>query len=80
MLSKKSKKRYRLELEQIGARSRPNEVWSYDFVFDACANGQKLKFLTMIEKLTKESLFIDVAGSILGKRIVTVLQAVKVER
>jgi len=23
----------------------PNQVWAYDFVFDACANGQKLKCL-----------------------------------
>eukprot|EP01037_Dinobryon_pediforme_P039647 gene39647-48372_t len=34
--AKKTKKRYRPERTQIGAPSRPNEVWSYDFVFDAC--------------------------------------------
>jgi len=26
--------------------SRANDVWAYDFVFDACANGQQLKCLT----------------------------------
>ncbi len=25
-----------------------NQVWAYDFVFDACANGQQLKCLTVI--------------------------------
>jgi len=34
-----------------GSRPRPqlpdgaNEVWAYDFVYDACANGQQLKCL-----------------------------------
>src|SRR5262245_53962778 len=25
-----------------------NQVWAYDFVYDACANGQQLKCLTVI--------------------------------
>jgi putative transposase len=29
------------------APSARNAVWSYDFVFDACANGQQLKCLTV---------------------------------
>jgi putative transposase len=78
--AKKPKKLYRPERMQIGAPSRPNEVWSYDFVFDACANGQKLKCLTMIDEFTKESLFIDVACSIRGKRVVEVLELVVAER
>jgi putative transposase len=42
----------------------PNEVWAYDFVFDGYVNGQKLKYLTLIDEFTKEVLYIDVAGSI----------------
>ena len=26
----------------------PNQVWAYDFVFDACANHQQLKCLTIV--------------------------------
>jgi putative transposase len=78
--AKKTKKRYRPERTQIGEPSRPNEVWSYDLVFDTYANGQKLKCLTMIDEFTKESLFIDVADSIRGKRVVEVLQAIAAER
>jgi putative transposase len=26
-----------------------NHVWAYDFVFDACANGQSLKCLTIVD-------------------------------
>ena len=47
------------------ARRRPtarNHVWAYDFVFDACANGQQLKCLTIVDEWTRECLAIDVAG------------------
>ncbi|MCP1675707.1 transposase InsO family protein [Natronocella acetinitrilica] len=50
-----------------------NQVWAYDFVFDACANGQKLKCLTVIDEYTRECLAIDVAGSIRSARVIEVL-------
>ena len=30
-----------------------NQVWAYDFVFDACANGQQLKCLTVVDEYTR---------------------------
>ena len=51
----------------------PNQVWAYDFVFDACANGQQLKCLTVIDEFTRECLAIDVAGSIRSGRVIEVL-------
>ena len=62
-----------------GSRPRPvpaleaNHVWAYDFVFDACANGQQLKCLTVIDEHTRESLAIDGAGSIRSGRLIEVL-------
>jgi putative transposase len=53
--------------------SGPNHVWAYDFVFDACANGQKLKCLTIVDEWTHEALAIDVAGSIRSTRVIEVL-------
>ena len=50
-----------------------NHVWAYDFVFDACANGQQLKCLTVVDEFTHESLAIDVAGSIRSRRVIEVL-------
>ena len=50
-----------------------NQVWAYDFVFDACANGQQLKCLTVIDEFTRECLAIDVAGSIRSPRVIEVL-------
>src|SRR3970282_987317 len=49
------------------------QVWAYDFVFDACANGQQLKCLTVIDEYTRECLAIDVAGSIRSSRVIDVL-------
>jgi putative transposase len=51
----------------------PNQVWAYDFVFDACANGQQLKCLTVVDEWTRECLALDVAGSIRSGRVVEVL-------
>ena len=49
------------------------QMWAYDFVFDACANGQQLKCLTVIDEYTRECLAIDVAGSIRSGRVIEVL-------
>lgn len=62
-----------------GARPRPqapaaaNQVWAYDFVFDSTATGQQLKCLTVVDEYTRESLAIDVAGSIRSARVIEVL-------
>jgi putative transposase len=51
----------------------PNQVWSYDFVFDHCANGQQLKCLTVTDEFTKEGLAIDVDARIRSGRVIEVL-------
>ncbi len=50
-----------------------DQVWAYDFVFDACANGQQLKCLTVIDEYTRECFAIDVAGSLRSSRVIEVL-------
>jgi putative transposase len=57
-----------------------NQVWAYDFVFDACANGQQLKCLTVVDEYTRECLAIDVAGSIRSGRVIEVLSRLISER
>ena len=52
----------------------PNQVWAYDFVFDASASGQQIKCLTVIDEFTRECLAIDVAGSIRPVRVIEVLK------
>jgi putative transposase len=69
-----------------GSRPRPlpplaaNQVWSYDFVFDTCADGRQLKCLTVTDEFTKEGLAIDVAGSIRSPRVIEVLARLVSER
>lgn len=55
------------------APTGPCQVWAYDFVFDACANGQQLKCLTVVDEYTRQCLAIDVAGSIRSRRVIEVL-------
>jgi len=62
------------------APSGPNQVWSYDFVFDHCANGQQLKCLTVTDEFTKEGLAIDVDGRIRSARVIEVLSRLVSDR
>jgi putative transposase len=57
-----------------------NQVWSYDFVFDRCANGQQLKCLTVTDEWTREGLAIEVDGRIRSKRVIEVLARLVSER
>jgi putative transposase len=52
---------------------RANHVWAIDFVFDACANGQQLKCMTVIDEWTRECLAIHVAGGIRSAKVIEVL-------
>ncbi len=54
--------------------TRPNHVWAYDFVHDTCANGQKLKVLTVIDEWTRECLAVEVDGRINARRVIQVVQ------
>lgn len=55
------------------ASTRANQVWAYDFVFDSCANGQKLKMLTVVDESTRESLAIEVGARINSRAVIDVL-------
>lgn len=70
---KRSRKRVALARPRPQAPLAAGQVWAYDFVFDACANGQQLKCLTVIDEFTRECLAIDVAGSIRSGRVIEVL-------
>lgn len=43
-------------------------------MFEACANGKQLKCLMVVDETTRESLAIDVAGSIRSGRVIDVLE------
>ena len=60
--------------------TRPNEVWTYDFVFDRDAAGRKLKMLTLIDEFTREGLAIRVGRSFKSEQVKEVLAEVGAER
>jgi putative transposase len=70
---KRPRKRVAAARPRPQAPCGPNQVWSYDFVFDRCANGQQLKCLTVTDEFTKEGLAIDVDGRIRSPRVINVL-------
>jgi putative transposase len=59
---------------------RPNHVWTYDFVFDGCANGQRLKILTVTDEFTRESLAIEVGTRLTASGVIAVLRRLFAER
>lgn len=77
---KRPRKRVTTALPRPQAPCGPNQVWSYDFVFDQCANGQQLKCLTVTDEFTKEGLAIDVDGRIRSPRVIDVLSRLVSQR
>ncbi len=64
----------------VGAATRPDEVWTYDFVHDWCASGQKLKLLTVVDDFTRESLCVETRTSIKSQAVIAVLNRLVKER
>ena len=56
--------------------TRPNEIWTYDFMFDRDAAGRRLKLLTMMDEFTREGLAIKVAPSFKATQVKEVLREV----
>ena len=51
-----------------------NHVWTYDFVSDQTEDGRSLKFLTVLDEFTRESLTIEVDRSIKSGDVLNVLE------
>jgi len=60
--------------------TRPNAVWSVDFVHDACANGTKVKILTVLDEFTRECLALEVGTSMRSVQVRRVLGSLFKER
>ena len=53
--------------------SRPDERWAMDFMSDETFDGRRIRLLTIVDHFTRESLAIEVDGSLGGQRVVEVL-------
>ena len=78
------RKRRRLGRSENGIKhlsaGAPNDVWSYDFVFDRTEDGRPLKILTMVDEYTREALAIHVDRSIKAHDVIDVLLPLFLER
>jgi putative transposase len=65
-----------IDRQALYVPTRPNEIWSIDFVMDALANGRRIKCLTIVDDFTRECLDIAVDYGISGGYVARVLEAV----
>ena len=70
---RKPRERVRSKTLRPLAPKQAGQVWAYDFVFDNCANGQKLKMLTVVDEYTRECLGVEVEGRINAPRVIEAL-------
>lgn len=56
-----------------------NECWSMDFMSDQLFDGRRIRFLTLVDNHTRESLAINVAPRIRGMEVAEVLERVSKE-
>jgi len=68
------KRRYGESTGKLRRASRPNEVWSYDFLEGRSERGGKLRMLTVLDEYTRECLTIHVARSISSRQVIGVLE------
>ena len=71
--TKRPRRRVAVSRPRATPATKRGHVWAYDFVHDTCADGRKLKCLTVIDEFTREALAIDVAGSIRAERVIRLL-------
>ncbi len=73
---KRKKKQLREPQPTTPKATYPNEVWTYDFVFDRDAAGRRLKLLTLMDEFTREGLAIRVGRSFKATQVKEVLRQV----
>ncbi len=74
--TKQKRKCVRQSQSIMPTASRPNEVWTYDFVFDRDVAGRQLKLLTLMDEFTREGLAIKVGRSFKAAAVKEVLREV----
>jgi putative transposase len=72
---RRRRKRHGVAIERnaLTVPSRPNEVWSMDFVSDALASGRRIKVLTIVDDFSKEVVDLAVDFGISGQYVTRVL-------
>lgn len=69
-----AKRRYGTSSSALRRATRPNEVWTYDFLEARTERGGKLRLLTILDEYTRECLAIHVARSISSRQVIKILE------
>jgi putative transposase len=72
------RRRVRPGLALRRSASRPDEVWSYDFIQDSTADGGTVRILSIIDEYTRECLLLRAARSFPSRRVIDALEEVMV--
>lgn len=64
----------------LPSAEKPLERWSMDFIQDRLAGGRNFRCLTIVDDFTKEAVAIEVDRSLPGRRVVGVLELLKLIR
>lgn len=59
---------------------RINQYWSMDFVCDQLFNGQRIRFLTVVDIFSRECLAIEIGQRLTGEDVVNVMRKITKER
>lgn len=77
-IPRKVRKKRRLGHEDHGCTrrraTRPNEVWSYDFLFDQTAQGRRLKILPVVDEFTRECVVMVVGRRLKAKEVIQAIR------
>ena len=68
------KRRYDDSTGYLQRATRPNEVWSYDFLESRTERGGRLRILTILNEYTRECLIIYVARSVSSQQVISILE------
>jgi putative transposase len=82
-LQLKHRKRQRIEVAErkpMPTASRPNEVWSIDFMSDGLTNGRKFRTFNVIDDFNRECLTIEADTSLPSARVMHSLEVIAEER
>lgn len=81
---RRQRKKRRLGTSEHGSQrrvaTRPNEVWSYDFVSDQTSDGRRLRYLCVVDEFTRECLALEVRRSFPAAAVLVVLAALLAQR
>jgi len=71
---RRKRERVAIKRKPLVLPSRPNEVWSMDFVMDRLDDGRRLKALTIVDDFTKESVEIALDHGMSSHYVVRILE------